>query len=244
MEQTKYDVFISYSRKDYVDAHKNVIPGNEVSKIKDALKESGVTYWFDEDGVYSGDAFAEKIVRSIKASRVFVFLSTYNSNQSEWTASEISTANMLKKTIIPVRIDDSVYHDSVILYLSRLSHVDYHDNPEKGLEELVRSIKSYMNEDKGAEGQKLIGNRLDCSMIFSKVRAILVDKLGVEPDDVTEDSNFEIDFDMDSLDLIEVVMELENEFSININEDMISEISTVKQVVDSIVKMKSNDCVY
>lgn len=33
MEQTKYDVFINYSRKDYLDENENVIPDNEVSKI-------------------------------------------------------------------------------------------------------------------------------------------------------------------------------------------------------------------
>ena len=117
MERVMYDVFISYSRKDYVDEHKNVIPGNEVSKIKEALTQAGITYWFDENGVYAGDEFARLIARNIKASKVFVFLSTVNSNESEWTADEISTAHMLKKKIIPVRIDDSVYHEDVILYL-------------------------------------------------------------------------------------------------------------------------------
>ncbi len=155
MEQTKYDVFISYSRKDYVDEHKNVIPGNEVSKIKEALTKAGITYWFDEEGVYSGDEFAKVIVRNIKASKMFVFLSTVNSNQSEWTANEISTANMLKKKIIPVRIDNSVYHDDVILYISRLSHIDYNDNPEKGRQELIRSINAYLAEEKLAEVQKI-----------------------------------------------------------------------------------------
>lgn len=154
MEQTKYDVFISYSRKDYVDEHKNVIPGNEVSKIKEALTEAGITYWFDEEGVYSGDAFAKIIVRSIKASTIFIFLSTENSNKSEWTANEISTAHMYKKTIIPVRIDDSVYHDDVILYISRLSHIDYKDNPAKGRQELIRSINSYLEQEKLVEAQK------------------------------------------------------------------------------------------
>jgi len=155
MEQTKYDVFISYSRKDYVDEHKNVIPGNEVSKIKEALTKAGITYWFDEEGVYSGDEFAKVIVRNIKASKMFVFLSTVNSNQSEWTAREIATAYMHKKKIIPVRIDDSVYHDDVILYISLLSHVDYYDNPEKGRQELIRSINAYLAEEKLAEVQKI-----------------------------------------------------------------------------------------
>lgn len=155
MEQTKYDVFISYSRKDYVDEHKNVIPGNEVSKIKEALTKAGITYWFDEEGVYSGDEFAKVIVRNIKASKMFVFLSTVNSNQSEWTAREISTAHVLKKKIIPVRIDDSVYHDEILYYISILSHNDYYVNPEKGRQELIRSINAYLAEEKLAEVQKI-----------------------------------------------------------------------------------------
>lgn len=156
MEQKTYDVFISYSRKDYVDEHNNVIPGNEVSKIKEALTKAGITYWFDEEGVYAGDKFAKVIVRNIKASSIFVFLSTKNSNQSEWTANEISTAHMLGKKIIPVRIDDSVFHDDVILYIARLSRIDYFNNPVEGRRELIRSIKDYMEEVKAVEAQKAV----------------------------------------------------------------------------------------
>lgn len=140
----KYDVFISYSRKDYVDAQKNVIPGNVVSKIKKALTDAGITYWFDEEGVYSGDEFAKVIVRNIKSSRIFVFLSSVNSNKSEWTTSEIATANSLKKIIIPVLLDGSTYHDDVILYLSRLSHIEFSVNPEKGCLDLVNAIKAHL----------------------------------------------------------------------------------------------------
>ena len=156
MEQKTYDVFISYSRKDYVDEKNNVIPGNEVSKIKEALTKAGITYWFDEDGVYAGDKFAKIIVRNIKASSIFVFLSTKNSNQSEWTANEISTAHMLGKKIIPVRIDDSVFHDDVILYIARLSRIDYFNNPDEGRRELIRSIKDYLEDVKAAEMQKAV----------------------------------------------------------------------------------------
>ena len=159
VRKDSYDVFISYSRKDYVDEKKNVLPGNEISKIKEALTKAGITFWFDEDGVYSGDKFAEVIVKNIKASSVFVFLSTANSNLSEWTASEISTAHMMKKKIIPVRIDNSIYHDDVILYLSRLSHIDYYENPEKGRQELVRSIKAFLENEKAALVQKAAEER-------------------------------------------------------------------------------------
>lgn len=47
-EQTKYDVFISYSHKDYVDEQKNVIPGNEVSFVflSTANTNNSSYYWF------------------------------------------------------------------------------------------------------------------------------------------------------------------------------------------------------
>ena len=46
----KYDVFISYSRKDYVDKAGNIIEGNIITQIKELLASNGYTYWFDESG--------------------------------------------------------------------------------------------------------------------------------------------------------------------------------------------------
>ena len=80
----EYDVFISYSRRDYLDENGDVIPGNIISKIKDVLKKNGITYWIDEDGINSGDEFARLIIRSIKDSKILLFVSTENSNNSEW----------------------------------------------------------------------------------------------------------------------------------------------------------------
>ena len=59
MDNNKCEVFISYSRADYIDAERNVIPGNAISMIKEAFDEAGVTYWFDEEGIYSGQNFAD-----------------------------------------------------------------------------------------------------------------------------------------------------------------------------------------
>ena len=47
----KYDVFISYSRRDYVDESYNVIPGNDIAEIQNVFDENGITYWFDKDGI-------------------------------------------------------------------------------------------------------------------------------------------------------------------------------------------------
>ena len=98
---SSYDVFISYSRSDYVDSQGVEIPGNMVSRIKKFLEDHGYTYWFDKDGIYSGDDFVTVIADAIDQSRIFLFLSTKSSNESKWTCNEIATAKHLDKIIIP-----------------------------------------------------------------------------------------------------------------------------------------------
>lgn len=154
MAQEKYDVFISYSRKDYVDDNKNVIPGNVVSIIKDRLTAEGISYWFDEEGIYSGQNFVEKIVTNIEASRVFLFLATANANASPWTCKEIASADEFKKFIIPVRIDDTPYNKKVLFRIADLNYIEYYVNPEKALDDMVDGIKAYLNQLKEEEKRK------------------------------------------------------------------------------------------
>lgn len=154
MERTIHDVFISYSRKDYVDEHKNVIPDNEVSKIKDALTEVGITYWFDEEGIYSGQNFVEKIVTNIENAKIFLFLSTANANKSPWTCKEIASADEFKKHIIPVRIDTSPYNKKVLFRIADLDYIEYYTNPQKGIKDLIKSIKTYLDELAAEERRK------------------------------------------------------------------------------------------
>lgn len=144
MDQHKYNVFISYSTKDYIDGNKNVIPDNVISKVKTALGEAGITYWFDEEGIYSGDEFAPILARAIRESEIFLFISSRSSNESEWTSSEIATAHTYRKKIIPFRIDESVYHESVIMFVARLNTIDYFINPDKAIDRLVESIQDYL----------------------------------------------------------------------------------------------------
>ena len=144
MEQTKYDVFISYSRKDYVDEHKNVIPGNVVSKIKEVFNKGDISYWFDEEGIYSGDEFASALTRAIRESKVFLFVSSVNSNQSKWTSNEISTAIEYKKTIIPFRIDESPYNDSVMMKIVSLDYIEC-KNQEKAINILLKAINHHLS---------------------------------------------------------------------------------------------------
>lgn len=135
-----YDVFISYSRKDYVDEQGNVLPDNILSKIKKAFKENGISYWFDEEGIYSGDEFASVLTRAIRESSVFLFVSSANSNSSRWTSNEISTALEFKKKIIPFRIDNSPYNDSVMMKIISLDYIDCKDE-QKAINKLLRAVE-------------------------------------------------------------------------------------------------------
>jgi hypothetical protein len=154
MDNKKYDVFISYSRKDYVDERGVEIANSEVAKILETLKQSNISFWFDKKGVRHGEDFGEAILKYIKASKIFVYLSTVEANRSEWTRNEIACALMYKKKIIPVRIDESPFHDSVMFRIAALDHINYYLNPKKGREELIDSIKRYLAEEEAAAARR------------------------------------------------------------------------------------------
>lgn len=72
--------------------------------------------------------------------------------------------------------------------------------------------------------------------IVSKVKAIIVDKLCVEPSEVTETANFTNDLGADSLDTVELLMEFEKVFGIKIPDEETSSIATVKDAVDKVTE--------
>ena len=63
--------------------------------------------------------------------------------------------------------------------------------------------------------------------VKEKVVSIIVDKLGVNPEDVVETASFTNDLGADSLDTVELIMEFEKEFNISIPDDQAEKISTV-----------------
>jgi acyl carrier protein len=71
-----------------------------------------------------------------------------------------------------------------------------------------------------------------------RVKKIVVEHLGVEQDKVTEDASFIDDLGADSLDIVELVMAFEEEFSVEIPDDAAEKISTVKDAIDYIEQNK------
>ena len=72
------------------------------------------------------------------------------------------------------------------------------------------------------------------SEIASRVKAIIVDKLGVEESEVTPEASFTNDLGADSLDTVELIMEFEKEFGITIPDDQAEKIGTVGDAVSYI----------
>ena len=76
------------------------------------------------------------------------------------------------------------------------------------------------------------------SEIESKVKEIIVEKLGVEESEVTLEASFTNDLGADSLDTVELIMEFEKEFGITIPDDQAEKISTVGDAVAYITENK------
>ena len=66
---------------------------------------------------------------------------------------------------------------------------------------------------------------------FEKVRTIVADQLGVEADEVKEDSTFVDDLGADSLDIVELIMRFEDEFGVEIPDEKAEKIKTVSDIV-------------
>ncbi|MTI47695.1 acyl carrier protein [Sporosalibacterium faouarense] len=73
-------------------------------------------------------------------------------------------------------------------------------------------------------------------MLFDKLKEIIMDQLEVEEDEINMDSSFQDDLDADSLDVVELIMAIEDEFDIEIPDEDAEKISTVKDAIDYIEK--------
>ena len=75
-------------------------------------------------------------------------------------------------------------------------------------------------------------------MVFEKIRAILCDQLDVEESAVTMESNIAEDLGADSLDVVDLIMSIEDEFDLEVPDDQIENIKTVGDVVNYIENAK------
>ncbi|HBB18896.1 MAG TPA: acyl carrier protein [Ruminococcus sp.] len=73
-------------------------------------------------------------------------------------------------------------------------------------------------------------------MIFEKIRDIIVDQLGVDEDEVTTEANIQDDLGADSLDVVDLIQTIEDEYDLSIPDEAVEEIKTVGDIVNYIEK--------
>ena len=76
--------------------------------------------------------------------------------------------------------------------------------------------------------------------MLEKIREILNEELNIDPEDVNEDSDFRDDLGVDSLDLFELVMNLENEYGIEFPAEELESLRTVGDVIEFLEKNNVN----
>jgi acyl carrier protein len=77
---------------------------------------------------------------------------------------------------------------------------------------------------------------MDREELFEKVKGVIVEQLRVDDDEVSEDAAFVDDLGADSLDIVELVMALEEEFGVSIPDEQAEKIKTVGDAVDFIAE--------
>lgn len=75
-------------------------------------------------------------------------------------------------------------------------------------------------------------------MVFEQLKDIIVTELGVDKADITLEADLNDDLGADSLDAVELIMAIEDEFEISVSDDVAQKLKTVKQIVDYIEQAK------
>ena len=75
-------------------------------------------------------------------------------------------------------------------------------------------------------------------MIFEKVQKALAEQFEVSPDTITLDTNLVDDLGADSLDVVELIMSIEDEFGVSISDEEAANLVTVQRIVDYVEKLR------
>lgn len=74
-------------------------------------------------------------------------------------------------------------------------------------------------------------------MIYEKIVGMISEQFHIDEDDISMETSFREDLNADSLDLVELIMALEDEFELEVDDDVVEQIATVEDAVDYIKKI-------
>lgn len=74
--------------------------------------------------------------------------------------------------------------------------------------------------------------------MIAKIKEILADQLDIELEDIKDDSDIQEDLEADSLDVMDIMTEIEDEFDIEVEDEAIEELRTPQKIADYIAKVK------
>ena len=142
----EYEIFISYSRRDL----------EQVSAIKAEIeKVTDAHCWMDLEGIEAGTRrFTKAIVDGIKNCRVFLFMCSEQSQNSEFALRELNYASKRRKHVVIVRIDDKPLNDEFEFLYGLTDTIEWNNQPQR--KKLFREIKRWIgiNEDVVHEKKK------------------------------------------------------------------------------------------
>lgn len=137
-------VFISYSSKDV----------DYVMQIANAMDINNISYWRAPDKIPAGSNYAKEIPKAIKECDLFLLIYSGNAQESIWVEKEVDTAVCCKKTIFPIRIDNSEFNDLFKFYLNNVQMVQAEiiSNKIINLTELIGKIINIRQAQNSATG--------------------------------------------------------------------------------------------
>lgn len=129
------DVFLSYSRKDIEIAQ----------KLSEELQSIGCKVWMDVSGIESGTQFVDSIIDAIKSSKVFLFLASSNSYQSQFAIRELQYAEHQKIRSVIILIDNSPMPDEFFIMYGLRNTIDINNEDQK--RKLFKDLKRWYVDD-------------------------------------------------------------------------------------------------
>ncbi len=124
-----YDVFISYAHKD----------SSKVHKLADVIQKLGLKVWIDKDNIMAGEAWAGKIVKAIRESKMFSLMGTSNAYNSENVHREVYLAAHFKRDFRPLDLDNADVPDELLFFLANTQLVKLQGLSQEEIRERLQS---------------------------------------------------------------------------------------------------------